>query len=312
MPGIISSRRHSSVNGPELGGCTNRTRSRGERACPATPSKSVSRMQSVSPSFSRSASPSWVDLEPDMSAQRREDDLAVEPAEQTVENAAHSSASTDERPPQPGATRVGEHHRLGLAHRIGNQSLSVKTPSRRTSMCARPSSVHARRFPDRGAPAWLHRSCRRSVPDSSRAGCSLSSGTSRGARSKLPLLLPGRSPGGGPDRMLRRAAPGFPATTTATSRHSVDPSAESRPGTREEGLPGVAAEDGVRAVRVSVRVSNGLLADRRIAFLPVNIGAGERTRTADLLITNQLLYQLSYAGFLGRRNGLGRSMPAAL
>ena len=25
-------------------------------------------------------------------------------------------------------------------------------------------------------------------------------------------------------------------------------------------------------------------------------GAGERTRTADLLITNQLLYQLSYAG----------------
>ena len=26
-------------------------------------------------------------------------------------------------------------------------------------------------------------------------------------------------------------------------------------------------------------------------------GAGERTRTADLLITNQLLYQLSYAGF---------------
>ena len=30
-------------------------------------------------------------------------------------------------------------------------------------------------------------------------------------------------------------------------------------------------------------------------------GAGERTRTADLLITNQLLYQLSYAGFLPRR-----------
>lgn len=26
------------------------------------------------------------------------------------------------------------------------------------------------------------------------------------------------------------------------------------------------------------------------------IGAGERTRTADLLITNQLLYQLSYTG----------------
>jgi hypothetical protein len=27
-----------------------------------------------------------------------------------------------------------------------------------------------------------------------------------------------------------------------------------------------------------------------------NCGAGERARTADLLITNQLLYQLSYAG----------------
>ena len=30
------------------------------------------------------------------------------------------------------------------------------------------------------------------------------------------------------------------------------------------------------------------------------IGAGERTRTADLLITNQLLYQLSYAGKIKR------------
>ena len=33
---------------------------------------------------------------------------------------------------------------------------------------------------------------------------------------------------------------------------------------------------------------------RKILFFD---GAGERTRTADLLITNQLLYQLSYAGF---------------
>ena len=30
------------------------------------------------------------------------------------------------------------------------------------------------------------------------------------------------------------------------------------------------------------------------------IGAGTRTRTEDLLITNQLLYQLSYAGQAGR------------
>ena len=32
---------------------------------------------------------------------------------------------------------------------------------------------------------------------------------------------------------------------------------------------------------------------------PINIGAGARARTADLLITNQLLYQLSYAGLAG-------------
>ena len=36
-----------------------------------------------------------------------------------------------------------------------------------------------------------------------------------------------------------------------------------------------------------------------------NAGAGERTRTADLLITNQLLYQLSYAGFLRAKGGRG-------
>ena len=43
-----------------------------------------------------------------------------------------------------------------------------------------------------------------------------------------------------------------------------------------------------------------------------NAGAGERTRTADLLITNQLLYQLSYAGFLRARDGRsGRNVQAA-
>ena len=35
------------------------------------------------------------------------------------------------------------------------------------------------------------------------------------------------------------------------------------------------------------------------ADVPQNYGAGGRTRTDDLLITNQLLYQLSYAGRLG-------------
>ena len=33
-----------------------------------------------------------------------------------------------------------------------------------------------------------------------------------------------------------------------------------------------------------------------LAYFLGKSGAGERTRTADLLITNQLLYQLSYAG----------------
>lgn len=32
-------------------------------------------------------------------------------------------------------------------------------------------------------------------------------------------------------------------------------------------------------------------------------GAGTRIRTRDLLITNQLLYQLSYAGLAGNREG---------
>ncbi len=33
-------------------------------------------------------------------------------------------------------------------------------------------------------------------------------------------------------------------------------------------------------------------------FLRAKIGAGTMNRTRDLLITNQLLYQLSYAGFV--------------
>ena len=35
-------------------------------------------------------------------------------------------------------------------------------------------------------------------------------------------------------------------------------------------------------------------------------GAGNRVRTDDLLITNQLLYQLSYAGVHGQGCGCGR------
>jgi hypothetical protein len=40
----------------------------------------------------------------------------------------------------------------------------------------------------------------------------------------------------------------------------------------------------------------------RYAALQTKAGAGSRIRTDDLLITNQLLYQLSYAGiYLGKR-----------
>ena len=58
----------------------------------------------------------------------------------------------------------------------------------------------------------------------------------------------------------------------------------------------------------------------RHLFLFSNFGAGEWTRTIDLLITNQLLYQLSYAGqagsatrIAGRRNSHSsmRSPPGA-
>jgi hypothetical protein len=41
--------------------------------------------------------------------------------------------------------------------------------------------------------------------------------------------------------------------------------------------------------------------------LEVISGAGAQTRTEDLLITNQLLYQLSYAGTVG---GRGQRAPA--
>ena len=41
-----------------------------------------------------------------------------------------------------------------------------------------------------------------------------------------------------------------------------------------------------------------------------NSGAGERTRTADLLITNQLLYQLSYAGLWDACEWCARSTHA--
>ena len=47
-------------------------------------------------------------------------------------------------------------------------------------------------------------------------------------------------------------------------------------------------------------VFDGVAPVRVLLFLLRNFGAGDRTRTDDLLITNQLLYQLSYAGLLYR------------
>ncbi len=43
----------------------------------------------------------------------------------------------------------------------------------------------------------------------------------------------------------------------------------------------------------------------------VKSGAGGPTRTGDLLITNQLLYQLSYAGFLGGTQTIDTSIREA-
>jgi hypothetical protein len=43
---------------------------------------------------------------------------------------------------------------------------------------------------------------------------------------------------------------------------------------------------------------------------PLVFGAGTRSRTRDLLITNQLLYQLSYAGAVAVIDGVGRKLFA--
>ncbi len=97
--------------------------------------------------------------------------------------------------------------------------------------------------------------------------------------------------------MLRRAAPGPRRPRPQRPGAASTPQQGCVPA-HEGGPAGVAAKDGDRAVRVSVRVSNGLSADRRIAFLPVNIGAGERTRTADLLITNHIRDRPARSGWV--------------
>jgi hypothetical protein len=51
-----------------------------------------------------------------------------------------------------------------------------------------------------------------------------------------------------------------------------------------------------QAVRLAVKLDRAPLHNWSIAKFSKDFGAGEWTRTIDLLITNQLLYQLSYAG----------------
>ena len=57
------------------------------------------------------------------------------------------------------------------------------------------------------------------------------------------------------------------------------------------------------------QTGSGLTASPEISVLTEDFGAGSRTRTDDLLITNQLLYQLSYAGkaWTGERSILARA-----
>ena len=67
--------------------------------------------------------------------------------------------------------------------------------------------------------------------------------------------------------------------------------------------------------RVNSRTSRGTLALFQIgkgALLgpPFLFGAGTTIRTRDLLITNQLLYQLSYAGCSGALAGAGGELLA--
>jgi len=92
---------------------------------------------------------------------------------------AHGSVVGLEQPVKgrlrPAQARLGQHHRLGVAHRIGNQALTVKTVhrlpvERLPRACAPSSSGDARRSPSRGAPVRPHLSGRLPCPGSSRSG----------------------------------------------------------------------------------------------------------------------------------------------
>ena len=55
-----------------------------------------------------------------------------------------------------------------------------------------------------------------------------------------------------------------------------------------------------------------LLPDHNSLIYNVDSGAGERSRTLDLLITNELLYQLSYTGVSAMPHTWDTAKPAIL
>ena len=65
---------------------------------------------------------------------------------------------------------------------------------------------------------------------------------------------------------------------------------------QRQGFPGNIAQT---SHKTSDLPADPATADPKRSVLLGKNGADERTRTADLLITNQLLYQLSYVGILG-------------
>ena len=92
----------------------------------------------------------------------------------------------------PAQPRIGEHHRLGLAHRIGNQSLSVKTFHRvPVERLPRTRAHHGFTFEDAQIEERQHGFIDLVVdpfPTHREQGSPASSGASRGAESRPTLL----------------------------------------------------------------------------------------------------------------------------
>ena len=92
----------------------------------------------------------------------------------------------------PAQPRIGEHHRLGLAHRVGNQSLSVKTFHRvPVERLPRTRAHHGFTFEDAQIEERQHGFIDLVVdpfPTHREQGSPASSGASRGAESRPTLL----------------------------------------------------------------------------------------------------------------------------